>query len=401
MISSDRWVVAVTAGRWQLPGIMAAKSRGFKVLAIDGNSQCPGFQIADNYILADIENTNTVLESIERLNYQLVGSISYCSEAGMPLAAITREYFGLPGPNIELTKALTDKAVQRNIWKNAGVPIPDFFVFRDCQKAIEHCEANSGRALVVKPTDSAGSRGVAIISEGGANIREAIHAAMQHSKSNSIIIEDYMPGIEYTVETFCSHAKIEIIAITKKDKLNGAFGTVAFQLCTPELEKSILDEISNVVKHSFQALGYEHGPGHAEIILMDSGCIGVVEVAGRGGGFTLFDKFLPRVSGCDVVSNTIKILTGEKIDSFFPKHQLGILRFIPTKKGKVVRISGFDKANRLSNVFAEPFVRVGESVNNALSDGDRAACIISWGDNMEEISSSVAQAESFIQFEVV
>lgn len=401
MTSPDKWIVAATAGRWQLPGISAAKSRGLKVLAIDGNPECPGFHIADDYILEDIGNIDKILESIGRLNYQLVGAMSYCSEAGMPLAANITEHFGLPGPNIELTKALTDKGVQRNIWKKAGVPIPDFSVFRDYQKAIQHCENNSDRTLVVKPTDSAGSRGVAVIHPESTNVGASIKAAISHSKSSSIIIEDYMPGTEYTVETFCSEDRIEIIAITQKKKLHGAFGTVAYELYTPKLKSSIYDKISNVVKHSFRALGYEHGPGHAEIILMDTGNVGIVEVAGRGGGFTLFDKFLPCISGCDIVSNTIKILTGEKIEEYVPSRRLGILRFIPTRKGRVVGISGFDEANRLDDVFAESFIRVGQNVNDASSDGDRAACIICWGDNLEKIASSVAQAESLIQFEVV
>lgn len=401
MTSEEKWIVAATAGRWQLPGISAAKSKGFKVLAIDGNPECPGFRIADDYILEDIGNVDKILELIERSNYQLVGSMSYCSEAGMLLAAHIRGHFGLPGPNIELTKALTDKGIQRNIWKKAGVPIPNFSVFRDYKRAMQHYEDNGDRTLVVKPTDSAGSRGVAVIHPGSTDARASIQAAINHSKSSSIIIEDYMPGTEYTVETFCSKKKIEVIAITQKKKLDGAFGTVAHELYTPKLKSSLRNEISNVVKHSFRALGYEHGPGHAEIILMNAGNVGVVEVAGRGGGFTLFDKFLPCISGCDVVSNTIRILTGEKIEEFVPKRRLGILKFIPTRKGRVVEISGFEEANRLNDLFAEPFISVGQNASDASNDGDRAACILAWGDNLEKIAKSVAQAESLIHFEVV
>lgn len=396
---NERWLIAATAGTWQVAGIKAAQQMGLKVIAIDGQKDCPGFAIADKSINLDISDITTILKALDDLKLHYVGAISYCSEAGMMLAAKIREHFSLPGPNTSLTSALINKGIQRSIWAETNVPIPKFSIFNDREDALSFCSSSDAQ-LIVKPTDSAGSRGVALL---GADLQEnsrLIDSAMGFSRSKEIIIEEYMKGIEYTVEVFCTKDKSDLLTITKKKKLAHTNGTVAFELITPELSEQEVSNISTPVFDAFNALGYIYGIGHAEIILKEDGSVGIIEVAGRGGGFLLFEKFIPLITSRNVTNELINILTGQNYNDSQQTQNFGVLRFTPSKKGKIKRLDGYQQINELENTYGQSFAAIGQEFPEAACDGDRIGCIITWATSLEEALSKADFAEKKIIYEV-
>ncbi|EQC43213.1 ATP-grasp domain-containing protein [Bacteriovorax sp. Seq25_V] len=396
---NERWLIAATAGTWQIAGIKAAQQMGFKVIAIDGQKDCPGFTIADKSINLNISDTSLILKTLDDLKLNYVGAISYCSEAGMMLAAQIREHFSLPGPNIPLTSALINKGIQRNIWAKSNVPIPKFSIFKSKDDALNFC-SNANVQLIVKPTDSAGSRGVALLGTDSQENSTLISSALNFSRTKEIIIEEYMKGTEYTVEVFCTPERTDLLTITKKKKLPHTNGTVAFELFTPELSDQEVCNISTPVFDAFKALGYTFGIGHAEVILKEDGTVGIIEVAGRGGGFLLFEKFIPLVTSRNVTNELINILTGQANNKVQQRHSFGVLRFTPSKKGRIKKLEGYDKVNGFNNTYGQAFAVVGQDFPEAACDGDRIGCIITWASSLDEALKKADLAEKQIIYEV-
>lgn len=398
MNKEEIWLIAVTAGKWQKHGISEAIGSDIKVLAIDADPKAEGFSIADKSLCISLDNEDTVIKELKELNLNYKGVVSFCSEAGMPLAARIREEFALPGPGSEQTKKLLDKGVQRKIWSEKSVPGPEWDIFDDAKSAADYL-LSAELPRIIKPTDSSGSRGVTKI-EQQSDIISSVNKAFEFSRSGKVIIESFMTGTEFTVEVLIVDGNVNVLAVTEKKKVEGTKGTVARELATSDRPTAIIDIISETVIQAFHSLDYKEGPGHAEVILCDDGFIGMVEVAGRGGGFMVFNKFIPAVSGVNIAKLTALQSIGLPIEKFEIEKNAAVLRFFPSRPGTLRAINGFQKANEIKGVESDYFVSIGDEFLSATADGDRLGYVLSWAQTPSIAQQLADQAESFISFEI-
>jgi biotin carboxylase len=398
-MKKDKWLIAATAGLWQVHSILEAKKIGLKVLAIDGDLNAEGFKYADRFLHLDINDHDNILRQLKLMKINFLGVSSFASDAGMILAAKIREKFSLPGPNIKVTRNLTQKSLQRLEWSQAKVPSPNFKVFKDKKSALAYFR-QAKLPKIIKPIDGAGSRGVTKIERSSDDISLHIDQAFKFSISNQIIIEDYMSGVEFAIEVLIVKKKVYILSITEKLKVEGTNDTVAQELFTSNRSIKINSLIEDTVKKAFLALNYENGPGHAELILMDDDSVGMVEVAGRGGGFMVSDKLVPLASGINYASLICKLAINENVEELFIKKKNIVLRFFPSTQGKITNITGIKEAGSIDGVECGSFVKIGQKITNASTDGDRLGYILSQSHSLEEALSLAKKAEALIKFDI-
>jgi len=395
-MKKDIWLIAVTAGKWQVNGIIQAQAAGLNVLAIDKDINADGLSIADHSICINTDDWDEVIKHIKKLKYNFRGAISFCSEAGMLLAAKIREELLLYGLSVKKTNFLINKGIQRQKWSKTNVPSVNFEIISKDKFSLSRIK-KIGFPLIIKPVDSSGSRGVSKINNENDNLKKSFKKAADFSKTGEVIIEEFIEGTEYTVEMFFANIPY-LLAITKKKKVPGTNGTVAYELATVELPNETYKLIEESVINAFKCLDYIEGPGHAEIILRKNGTISIVEVAGRGGGFMVFDKFVPIVSGFNVAKATALQSVGLDCGMIQIRRKHGVLRFFPSKKGKLLKITGIKDANSIEGVEVEAFAKIGESYSSALTDGDRLGYIISSDKVLEKAKKLADVAEKKIEF---
>ena len=389
------------AGKWQTSGIKAAKSLGLKVIALDSDPDAFGFNESDIKIVVDIKNPKLVLNKLKSSNINLNGIISYVTDSSALTSAEIRDFYNLPGPSQKLAKSLINKSIQRNIWKEANLPIPKFIRLNNTQNIEESLVKNNIKyPIIIKPTDSGGSRGISVISKAN-QLTEAVRSAINHSKEKYCILESFIRGKEFTVETFGCNGKHYPLAVTKKRKVKNTNNTVADQLITLNINSPAAKEIYQLASKSLIALGYLEGPGHTEIIKDFQGKLWLVECAGRGGGFMVNDGLVPLASGFDLASETIKSALGIcDLSDYNNRNKSVVLRFVPSREGRVTSISGFDLANQIKGVQAEPIVVVGDVTKGALTDGGRLAWILSEANSTISAIKNADQAEKLIKIEI-
>jgi len=215
------------------------------------------------------------------------------------------------------------------------------------------------------------------------------------------MVEAFIEGLECTVETFSIHGSTTVLLVTEKVKVPGTGGTVAIELRTPGLGNDILNRVGNTAVNALAALGFTDGPGHTEIIVRDDGQLFLVETAGRGGGFMVFDGMVPKASGYDLAFNCAVQAIGDEPRVPSVEDIAVVLRFFPSAPGVVTAISGFNEANKIAGVEAAPFVDVGHKARQAISDGDRLGYILSWGADREQALERADRAEDLISITVV
>ena len=249
------------------------------------------------------------------------------SEYGMKTAARLREDLDAPGLRIAQTDIYTNKLKMRDLSKE--LVRKDFFYTKVCNGSdLKKVPFFQGGQFVLKPTESYASKGVWIFS----TMEEAKYFLEKNIDSGfkENLVESYMEGREFTVESRISRGEIFPLAISTKTRFKENFSVATSLLyeSTSEVEVSskLLDLNSNFISRS----GITDGVTHGEYILGLDGSVGLVEIAARGGGTGIYSRMLKLLSGLDVMGHYLNSVSGLDFESQseIPEWRYAILGFI-------------------------------------------------------------------------
>lgn len=368
------WLACVAAGTWQVAGIKAAQEAGLRVLAIDGTDDAAGLEIADETILVDIRDPAAVVAAVAATGITIEGATTFTAEVGMVAAAAVRERWNLPGPGLGTTERLTHKAVQRRCLDQDGALNPTWARVDSGDQALE-ASTTIGFPLVVKPCDSAGSRGVSRADQ-PSHIPEAFIAAAAFGSRSEAIVEAWMPGVEHTVELLGDGSHWHVLAVTRKRRSSAAM-LVADELVALPPGTPGREGIAYAASRALGLLGLRVGLAHVEVMWdEDAETARIVEVGGRGGGFHVAESLVPAVSGVAALRLSAELAVGRRVAVPRPAGLAGCLRFLPIKRGVFLGLDGLDALDAEGIVAGELATR-GRLYADPTSDGDRAAYVLS------------------------
>jgi biotin carboxylase len=386
----------IGAGRFQVPGIIKARDMGLEVIAVDGDSGAPGLQLADCGEVLDIKNVPGVVDLSRRLAIDAVIAIS--SEVSMRTVAAVAQDLGLPGLTPEATRRLTNKYLMREAFDRYNVPSTDFILVRTPEEAVRAFEEIGG-PIVLKPADSAGSRGVKYVSSVG-EVRGGFDDAMRYSDDQQVLVESFMDGVEVSVEAFICNGKLNVLALSDKVRTLPPYlldTTVIFPATCSGRGR---DEILAVFERAIDALDFDNAPIHAEIMLTAEGPR-IVEIAGRGPGFKVFTDIIPRVTGLDVVKANIELALGEQPVLAKNENRAAVLKFIEGSNGIYEKTVGLEEARNLPAVSEiEIYPTAGSPISALRSGSDRLGHIITYAPTRDGALQAVSQCEACLDIRI-
>ncbi len=391
------FIVICTSGKWQLPIIRKAQSRGMVCIAIDENSDALGFNEADYVIVSKLNELDYIVDEIRKITNRISGAISFCSDAGIFLAQYLNSQFMCAPQLLFQAENAINKVTQRRIWDATGIAQPKFEVFKNSKDA--HLFGSKAVfPFVVKPSDSSGSRGVTIVSHPG-ELNQALHSAFEFSKAGEIIIEGFMTGTEYTVEVLAVETEVHVLLVTRKIKVSENTRTVSRELASISPENFLYPKIAHLAKSAFESLGIKNGPGHLEMIVdEETGPVGIVEAAFRGGGFNLSDRLVQLTTGIDLTNACLMPFLGEQPSIPEIHYRPSILFFHPTQKGRLVNIVGLAEVQKISGVEIEILGVLGQVYEEPKTDGDRLCTIIITACTSLELEEKKQQVDNLLYF---
>ena len=237
-----------------------------------------------------------------------------CS-VGSDLAVLTVNYIAeklnLVGNTLNSTLLSTNKYEMRKKLSKDGLPCPKFLLLENFErKFIEGQEISY--PVIVKPTDRSGSRGIYKV-EKKDEIYEACLKAKKESFNQRILIEEYIEGNEYSVESISIEGEHKILQITKKFT-NGSPNFIE----TGHLQPAILNDkikggIENIIKRALDSLEIKNGASHSEIKILDNE-IKIIEIGARMGGDFIGSDLVELSTGIDYLKLVLEIALGKKID---------------------------------------------------------------------------------------
>lgn len=363
------------AGVMQIPIIRKADALGYETIVADYDSNAPGRKYASKFYCVSTLDGNSILEIARR---EEIDGILTTSDAPVRIVAEVGSTLNLPVMPSETSRICTDKYLQRRILKESGVKCPEFMQFTP----EDDISGWNIYPCIVKPVDSSASRGVrkAVNAE---ELNAAVNDAFRYSGRGAVIIESFIEGREFSVESFSQNGRTDIIAVTEKATTGGEFGyfVESMHLQPARITREELDLISREVCNAAQAVGLDNCPSHIEVKLNGAGAH-IIEVACRLGGDYITSDLVPLSTGVDMLDNLIRVSVGEKIDTEkkFAKSSC-VLFIVPENYEKCRRF--IESGNcRMVRYEIHPFVD--RPVRNSL---DRLGHIIMQAGSIDEIEN--------------
>jgi biotin carboxylase len=278
----------------------------------------------------------------------------------LPLAARLGAALGLAGNTPESVAAANDKAIQRRLWLAAGVAQPNFravTVDVDKHHLIEAAQA-VGFPCVAKPVSLSASRGVMRADDeaglsAAVNEIRAILAETGRPEGQPILLEEYVPGWEMSIDGLLTDGALAVTAIfDKPDTPDGPTFEETLLVTPSRLPAATLAAATALAERAAQALGLSHGPIHAELRIdrRSGGARPVMlELAARSIG-GLCSRSLRFLDGTSLEMLILMNALGAAVDLGQPTGASGVL-MLPVERGGVLQaVEGQVEASAVAGV---------------------------------------------------
>lgn len=290
----------IGASYLQLPLVLKARELAIEThcFAWEEGAVCKEF--ADFFYPISVTDKEKILEVCKQV--QINGITTIATDLPGPTIAYVASKLGLVGNTFETALNTTNKALMRNILKDAKIKIPGYQSISNVKEFLN----NLNYPLIVKPVDSSGSRGVNKINS-FSDFKSAFEVAVRYSIVKKAIVEEFIEGDEVSVEGLSIDNKHSFLTITDK-VTTGAPHFVELSHHQPsQLSQSIQVEILKTTKASLDALNINNGASHTELKIDKNGNVYIIEVGARMGGDFIGSHLVELSTGYDYMMAVINI----------------------------------------------------------------------------------------------
>ena len=386
----------VGASVLQLPAILRAKEMGLEVAVVDYNPEAEGVREATKYYNASTMDENAVLAAAEE--YKPDGIMTLATDMPMRGVAKASDKLHLHSISYETAVKATDKYDMIKAFKEYDVPSPWFFVV-DSLAELKTLESEVSFPCIIKPTDNAGSHGVAkeFSFQELLDNYEYAHSCSRHGK---VIVEEYLDGPEVSVEVMVVNGIVHVLQITDKITTGAPHFVEMGHTQPSRLPFPTQDAIRQVAESACKAVGINKGPAHVEMKVTSRGPV-MIELGARMGGDNITTHLVPLSTGIDMVGSTIKVALGEDPDIKPTLHCGSAIRYFEVPFGVIKTIDNMDEARRVPGVKQITFTKqVGEESSPIQCSNDRIGFVIVQGATAEDAVKACEEAMKVIQIRI-
>lgn len=300
--------------RYLVPVIEAAHKLGVYVITCDYLPNNIAHKYSDEYCNVSILEKDKVLEKAKEL--KIDGILSFACDPGVVTAAYVAEKMGLPssGP-YESIEILQNKGKFRKFLTENNFNVPVAKQYTDIETALNDIEMFNW-PVIVKPTDSAGSKGVTKVEEKD-KLKDAINYALKFSHSNEFIIEDFLEkiGDSSDCDSFSVDGELKFVSFSAQKFDENCENPYTPAACTwpASISKEHQEELTNEIQRLLKLLDMKNSIYNIETRECTNGKAYIMECSPRGGGNRLAEM-IRYMTGVDMITNIVKSALGMELD---------------------------------------------------------------------------------------
>ena len=300
--------------QYLLPVIEEAHKLGLYVITCDYLPDNIAHKHSDEYRNVSIIDKDAVLSTARELGID--GIMSFACDPGVVTAAYVAEKLDLPfAGSYEAVSILQNKGLFRRFLTENGFNVPWAKSYTEPTDALSD-SAGFSWPMIVRPVDSAGSKGVTRVDSPG-----ALLTAIEHAKAFSIcgdfIIEEFITQQGFSSDTdcfsvdgvlrYCSFDEQHFDAHADNPYTPAAY---AWPSTMPAWAQA---ELRGELQRLITLLGLGTGLYNIETRLGTNGRTYIMEVSPRGGGNRL-SEVLSMAAETNLVANAVKAAVGLPVD---------------------------------------------------------------------------------------
>lgn len=361
--------LVLCGGLSQIAAIKELKSRGIEAYLADMNEKAPAVPYADKFFKVstlDIDGIRKVVID-EKVDFL----VSVCADQMILVVSQISEELNLPCYiDYETAKNVSNKEYMKSIFMKHGVPTSKFIVKGELN---ESDIKGMDYPLITKPVDAYSSKGVRRVNN-WEELKRAFNEAVEISRTNTAIVEEYVGGEEYTVDVYVEDGVAKVLCIGILDKIPEKG---KFVICRGRYPSGVTQDIKQRITDAAQKIAEAFGLKNTPMLIqlkVDNDRLSVIEFCARTGGGIKF-RLIPEISGFDVVKAVIDLTLGEKphVKPFVDDAHI-INEFIYCKPGKYSQLVGLKELQE-EGVIDDYFIfkPQGYEFGEIKSSGDRLA----------------------------
>lgn len=315
--TGKRTLMLLGGSRHQVMAIEAAKRLGYRTVLCDYLPDNPGQFVADTFYLESTTDREKMFEIARK--ERIDGIISFGSDAANPNAAWIAERLGLPTNPYESVLTLSEKYLVRPYLRDHGFACPGQISFSakdSAARVIEKAEEQRlGYPLVLKPTDSSGSKGVSVIEAPDEDlIAAAMREATEYSRNDTLVAEEFITyGYPHLIggDIFVAHGRVSfwgLMDCLRDESLGGLVPVGKAYPCA--LDEARMARVKEEVQRLVTSLDLRFGEMNVEVIVGTDGTPYILELGARAGG-NMIPLQLADISGVDIVEASVRFAMGD------------------------------------------------------------------------------------------
>lgn len=390
-------ILVFGVGELQRSIIRRAKLRGLFTIGIDPcadavcKDELDAFEIVGGQ---DFEGTCAVVEK-----YGVDAIVTAATDKPLVMMARVAKKYGFPFYSIETAQWSTDKFQMKQRFLEGGVPCARG---RLIAKVEETDDLYLYYPLIVKPRDNSGSRGVKLC-RNREELQEAMQEASQYSHLDTVLVEEYIEGQEYSIEGLHYEGESEVIQFTEKTTTEFPYNVELAHKQPANLTSAQEDEIRHLISKIAQCMHFENCPSHTELKINERG-IFVIETSPRLGGDYITSTLVPLSTGINIEDQLLHVALGEGVDTSTGKMEKASgVCFFCLPEGVVKKIDPqINDVASLPGVYSlELKLKEGDAVHQITSSLNRYGEVIVSSDNRERLDGLLASYEQRISGSVI
>lgn len=229
-----------------------------------------------------------------------------------------------------------------------------------------------------------------------------IEETRSFSTNGDVIIEEFLEGKEYSIESITYNGETSIVQYT--EKLITPFpNTVEMGHLQPaELSDEEKTEIDTIVKKAIKALGIDNSASHTEIKLTPYGPK-IIEIGARLGGDFIASYLTYASTSINMDKAAIQVALGDKPNLENKHYKYSFIKYIELEAGnRVVEVKDYsDILSEKDVAFANIFVKPGDAIPRITDSAKRPACILVQGNNRKQVIKSANKKAEMLKSKII
>lgn len=310
------------------------EDRVFFVTDFEERVKCKGVKPASSSeALLDLEDQGVIVNALKGhlQEHNIVPSGVACFDCeSLALASIIAGNFELPFPSLGSIMNCRSKNLSKSIWKVQGIPCPGFALIRNECDAVRFFDSLNGPA-VMKPLTGSGSELVLLCKDKDdcrrayKTITEKLQSHLNHKMYTAlnmpadenprevIMMEQYIPGEEYSCDFILEDGYIRILRLAKKIINHEiTFGTVSAYVLKADLPgKWDIKKLEARLQTASKSLGLNRTIAMVDFKIYDDEVF-LLEITPRPGGDCL-PPLIQVSSGFDILKAALDFAEGKQV----------------------------------------------------------------------------------------